>query len=244
MGFGGQYGYYTDRETGLVLMGHRYYDPGTGRFLTRDPIGYGGGMNLYGYADGNPVNESDSSGFGYEPLDEIADLAAVVFDVGKLGWDHYKGASAAEVGVDRIALGLDALGLVPVVPPGMGRAYALAHGGIRAAHAIQRLRRAQAAAKVAQGVSFAVGTGNGGRSSKQTRLRQILNGPQASSADRGWIQQEVNAMRRGKRPSIRVPIGKVLAHRRGMRAKNGHSYLQSDLQGTDLHRLEHKHEGY
>lgn len=45
VGFGGQYGYYTDRETGLVLMGHRYYDPGTGRFLTRDPIGYGGGMN-------------------------------------------------------------------------------------------------------------------------------------------------------------------------------------------------------
>ena len=42
VGFGGQYGYYTDRETGLVLMGHRYYDPGTGRFLTRDPMGYGG----------------------------------------------------------------------------------------------------------------------------------------------------------------------------------------------------------
>ena len=67
MGFGGQYGYYTDRETGLVLMGHRYYDPGTGRFLTRDPIGYGGGMNLYGYADGNPVNESDPDGFAPPP---------------------------------------------------------------------------------------------------------------------------------------------------------------------------------
>ncbi len=63
MGFGGQYGYYTDRETGLVLMGHRYYDPGTGRFLTRDPLGYGGGMNLYGYADGNPVDEIDPDGF-------------------------------------------------------------------------------------------------------------------------------------------------------------------------------------
>ncbi len=43
-------------------MGHRYYDPGTGRFLTRDPIGYGGGMNLYGFADDNPVNESDPNG--------------------------------------------------------------------------------------------------------------------------------------------------------------------------------------
>ena len=142
--------------------------------MTRDPIGYGGGMNLYGYADGNPVNESDPSGYGYEPFDEIADLAAVVFDTGKLGWDNYQGASASEIGIDRIALGLDALGLVPVVPPGMGRAYALAHGGTRAARAIQTLRRAQAAAKVAQGISFATGSGNGGRSGKQPRLRQIL----------------------------------------------------------------------
>jgi RHS repeat-associated protein len=46
VGFGGQYGYYTDPETGLVLCTHRYYDPGTGRWLTRDPISYKGGMNL------------------------------------------------------------------------------------------------------------------------------------------------------------------------------------------------------
>ena len=63
VGFGGQFGYYKDGATGLYLLGHRYYDPGTGRFLTRDPIGYGGGMNLYWYADGNPVNESDPTGF-------------------------------------------------------------------------------------------------------------------------------------------------------------------------------------
>jgi len=48
VGFQGQFGAYTDNETGLVLMGHRYYSPGTGRFLTRDPKGYGGGINLYG----------------------------------------------------------------------------------------------------------------------------------------------------------------------------------------------------
>jgi len=31
MGFQGQFGAYTDSETGLVLMGHRYYDAGTGK---------------------------------------------------------------------------------------------------------------------------------------------------------------------------------------------------------------------
>ncbi len=41
-GFGGQWGGYTDAETGLTLLTHRFYDPATGRFLTRDPMGYGG----------------------------------------------------------------------------------------------------------------------------------------------------------------------------------------------------------
>jgi RHS repeat-associated protein len=45
-----------------VLCGHRYYDPATGRWLTRDPIGYNGGVNLYGYVGGDPVNGSDSWG--------------------------------------------------------------------------------------------------------------------------------------------------------------------------------------
>lgn len=224
-----------------MWLGHRYYDPYRARFLTRDPIGYGGGPNLYTFCNDDPVNESDPSGYGYEPFDKIADFAATVFDAGKLGWDQYRGALAAEVGVDRTALGLDVLGLVPVVPPGLGRAYALAHGGIQAAHAVQALRRAQAGAKLAQGVSFAVGTG---RSGKQPRLRQILNDPKASSADRGWIQQEVNAIKQGKRKTIRVPFGKVLAHRRGFRAKSGYNYLHSDLQDVDLHKLEHKHGGY
>jgi RHS repeat-associated protein len=60
--FGGEYGYYTDYSTGLLCLTHRYYDPGTGRFVTRDPSGYGGGVNLYGFAGDNPVNEMDPSG--------------------------------------------------------------------------------------------------------------------------------------------------------------------------------------
>ena len=46
-GYGAQWGYYTDVETGLLLLTNRYYDPGTGRFLNRDPIGSAGGLNLY-----------------------------------------------------------------------------------------------------------------------------------------------------------------------------------------------------
>ena len=61
-GYGAQAGYYTDAETGLVLCTHRYYDSSTGRWLTRDPIGYRGGINLYGYVGNDPVNKIDPSG--------------------------------------------------------------------------------------------------------------------------------------------------------------------------------------
>ena len=61
-GFGGQAGYYTDTETGLILCTNRHYDPQSGRFLTRDPLGYGGGINLYSYTANDPVNELDPLG--------------------------------------------------------------------------------------------------------------------------------------------------------------------------------------
>ena len=63
-GYEAQARYYTDAETGLILCTHRFYDPNTGRFLTRDPIGYGGGINLYGYVQNDPVNRIDPKGHG------------------------------------------------------------------------------------------------------------------------------------------------------------------------------------
>jgi RHS repeat-associated protein len=47
---------------GLYYMRARYYDPEVGRFINKDPIGYAGGMNLYGYVENNPVNWIDPSG--------------------------------------------------------------------------------------------------------------------------------------------------------------------------------------
>lgn len=43
-------------------VGHRYYDPTTSRFLQRDPIGLGDGMNPYQYASGSPTQFIDPSG--------------------------------------------------------------------------------------------------------------------------------------------------------------------------------------
>ncbi len=52
-----------DRDTGLVRFGYRDYDPDTGRWTAKDPIGFkGGDTNLYAYCHGKPLILVDSSG--------------------------------------------------------------------------------------------------------------------------------------------------------------------------------------
>jgi RHS repeat-associated protein len=48
--------------TGLYYMGARYYEPGSGRFLSTDPLGFGSSKSLYDYAGGDPVNGLDPDG--------------------------------------------------------------------------------------------------------------------------------------------------------------------------------------
>ncbi len=51
-----------DGESGLVRFGARDYDADSGRWTAKDPIRFGGGMNLYGYAQGQPTQFVDPSG--------------------------------------------------------------------------------------------------------------------------------------------------------------------------------------
>jgi RHS repeat-associated protein len=55
-------GQYFDQETGLNYNYFRDYNPKTGRYVQSDPIGLGGGMNTYGYANNNAVNIVDPLG--------------------------------------------------------------------------------------------------------------------------------------------------------------------------------------
>ncbi|WP_082270510.1 SpvB/TcaC N-terminal domain-containing protein [Leptospira interrogans] len=85
---------------------------------------------------------------------------------------------------------------------------------------------------------------NPGRLGKQQRLRELANDDKLSSADRGWIKQEMNSIARGKRDSIRNPPGKDLAHERGREAAKGYGYEYSNLQDRDLHRSQHKYDNF
>lgn len=56
---------YTAREndaTGLLYYRARYYDPQLKRFISEDPIGLNGGINVYAYVEGNPIVGKDPYG--------------------------------------------------------------------------------------------------------------------------------------------------------------------------------------
>ena len=59
-------------QSGLLYMRNRYYDPSTGQFTQKDPIGLAGGLNLYGFGTGDPINFSDP--FGLCPPIELCQL--------------------------------------------------------------------------------------------------------------------------------------------------------------------------
>lgn len=67
--------------SGLLYRRNRYYDPLTGQFTQEDPIGLGGGANLYGFAQSDPVNLSDPFGLCPWCLGAIAGGALAIIDV-------------------------------------------------------------------------------------------------------------------------------------------------------------------
>jgi RHS repeat-associated protein len=55
-------GMFFHKPSGLYLTQYRAYNPDVGRWISRDPIGIRGGLNLYGYVGGKPTNYYDRTG--------------------------------------------------------------------------------------------------------------------------------------------------------------------------------------
>jgi len=85
--------------SGLLYRRNRYVDPHTGNFTQADPIGIAGGLNVFGYANGDPITYSDPLGLcppeDDEPCSNFQRLA---------NWGAERGSST----IINIAAGLEA----------------------------------------------------------------------------------------------------------------------------------------
>jgi len=114
-------GHYRHQASGLNLTLFRAYDSEEGRWLSRDPIGEEGGINLYGYVANNPVRWVDP--FGLNPA-----LAGVVVSAGgsSAAWGGGVSASTAlaNAGIGTTAAGsVSTTGVGAVIVGGFALGY-------------------------------------------------------------------------------------------------------------------------
>lgn len=60
------HGHFLDKGRDIYCIGHRYYRPRLGRWLSQDPAGHVDGPNLYAYVNQNPLNRIDRTGLWAE----------------------------------------------------------------------------------------------------------------------------------------------------------------------------------
>ncbi|MCB9772145.1 MAG: RHS repeat-associated core domain-containing protein [Candidatus Omnitrophica bacterium] len=84
-----------DRDVGLVRFGFRDYDPATGRWTAKDPIGFDGGdVDLYGYVDsvGKLISETNLYAYtGNDPINRI-DPLGLYWGEDQFNWWFYESA--------------------------------------------------------------------------------------------------------------------------------------------------------
>ena len=150
-GYGEGSGYQADGDSGLRLLGHRYYDSRTGRFISQDLAA--DGDNWYAYCDNDPLSRTDPTGLQGPPMStvttphgqlEMAEIAAeaaegipkpvfptspVFTQMGKsamgkvvIGWGATAGTAAADA--IKAAINLRAADIMRMMNAGMTSAYA------------------------------------------------------------------------------------------------------------------------
>ena len=221
-------GKYLDRKHGLDLYdyGARLYDPAAAFWTSPDPLCekyYN--ISPYAFCNNNPVTFIDPDGRFIDTAWDAANVAmGVTSFISNVTVGNIVGAA-----LDGAGLIVDvAATAIPVIPGGAATAIK----ALKGAHTIENVAIANYAKKSTPK----------GRTGRQTRLRELGDEPKLGKADRGWIKQERNNLKRKKLTIIHNPPGKVLAHPRGKEAAKGYSYKESQLQLESNHKLQHKYD--
>ena len=139
--------------SGLYDFGLRFYSPGMGRWMNRDPLEEEGGVNLYAMVGNDPINNADP--YGLDWLDDASNFSAGWGDMLTFGGtDWVRGKMGTNVVVKYNSgayLGGQAVGAVHSIA--MGSA-----GGLKATRAARSIRyaRARRAARIRRSSSPAI----------------------------------------------------------------------------------------
>ena len=200
-------GQYYDEETGLHYNLARYYDPRSGRYLSRDPLwAAGGSHNHYLYGDGDPVNHIDPSGSfffvavaggallgsafmgirSYLNLGEIATAAQQLEVLKEAGIGAAAGGAGAAgaavaLGVGALAAGASALGATGAATTTVATAAAAGATGSLVESCMEKLLRGEEITLAESAMSAAFGGAFGGVGGKIANTLAKARGVAAST---------------------------------------------------------------
>jgi integrase/recombinase XerD len=101
----------------LVYYGYRFYDPNTGRWPSRDPIGEEGGLNLYGFVGNNSISWVDAFGLALVRTPQSLMISAHVGfnqrNVGKFEFDVIEDDTNGFIDIDGFNLTQNFVNLNP-----------------------------------------------------------------------------------------------------------------------------------
>ena len=216
-----------------------------GRFIRADsitPDWYNPqSLNRYAYCYNNPLKYQDPD--GNVPVETVLD----VISIGESIVSFVKKPSWLGAGYIAWDVAATALPYVPGSWTAKGAKYTskLLGAGDKVndvRKAINKVDDVSDTVKVVDNATDVAKNGKNfaGNQNRQQRLKDLVNDDKVSSADRGWIKQEMNEVSRGKKDHLRNPPGKDLAHERGREKAKGYGYEHTNLKNREDHQSQHK----
>jgi len=171
----GYAGLFADPNSSLSYSASRFLDPASGRWIARDPIAESGGIDLFAYAAGNPINRVDPAG---------------TKSWSQIDWGYVATTATAPVNdAAHVLLGLGVAYYAPIPTIAGGLNYLQYHNAPSALVAFSTAGFFNPASLVGKGANLFLGTAAGNETYNETTPGRSLG--------QGLVSSEENAFALG-----------------------------------------------